>query len=41
MIGKKVLGNLGEDLACDFLVKKGYKIYIDSYTNKKFCVAKK
>ena len=26
MIGNKILGNLGEDLACDFLVKKGYKI---------------
>lgn len=26
MIGNKILGNLGEDLACDFLIKKGYKI---------------
>ena len=26
MIGNKILGNLGEDLASDFLVKKGYRI---------------
>ena len=26
MIGNKILGNLGEDLASDFLEKKGYRI---------------
>ena len=26
MINKKSLGNYGEDLACEFLIKKGYKI---------------
>lgn len=26
MLDKKILGNLGEDVACDFLKEKGYKI---------------
>lgn len=35
MLNKKILGNLGEDLAYDFLVEKGYKILERNYVWRK------
>ncbi len=35
MLNKKILGNLGESLAYDFLVEKGYKILERNYVWRK------
>lgn len=35
MLNKKILGNLGEDLAYDFLVEKGYRILERNYVWRK------